>query len=300
MSKLELIAIKKNDKYYVRHKTEKYFTFGNLVFDVEQSPSFSENWIVFEKLPLYIQRKSSASNKVIGYRLKDGYIASDKAPLNVPADYFEYLGDEDYRNSDVRGLYDSILELIPEKLEDIELNIEVIDEDCEPLIKPKYSFISDFPYFIENHEAVRHKYPCHIEAQELFNLIKQYVIFNLPEHCRITSNYNFHFCVELIVPLLHEETYQKNISRMNAKKQTYQTVPLRSIQFKIIDIGIPGEKYGKDIIRGISANNYAELESAVDMLLQTYKVMMMQKLSVCPHCKGYGFQIDAHDSIASV
>ncbi len=297
---MELIAIKKNNKYYIRHKTEKYFTFGNLVFDIEPLESFSENWLVFEQLPSHCQKKFPASNKVIGYRLKEGYIASDKAPLNVPIDYFEYLGDDDYKNSDVRGLYDSELELIPEKLEDIQFNIEVIDEDCEPLLKPKYQFISDFPYFIENHEVVRHKYPCHIEAQELFNLIKQYIKFNLPEHCKVTSDYGFHFCVELIAPVIHEETYQKNISRMNAKKQTYQTVPLRSISYKIIDIGIPGEKYGKDIIKNITGLNYAELESKIDALLNEYKEKMTTKLIVCPACKGYGFQPDAHVSIARV
>ncbi len=296
---MELIAIKKNNKYYIRHKTEKYFTFGNLVFDIEPLRSFSENWIVFDHLPSHYQKKFPASNKVIGYRLKEGYIASDKAPLNVPSDYFEYLGDDDYKNSDVRGLYDSELELIPDKLEDIQFNIEVIDEDCEPLLKPKYPFISDFPYFIENHEVVRHKYPCHIEAQELFNLIKQYVKFNLPEHCKITSDYGFHFCVELIAPIIHEETYQKNISRMNAKKQTYQTVPLRSISFKVIDIGVPGEKYGKTVIRNLEAKNYTELESKIDNLLEGYKEAMDNKLIVCSHCKGYGF-IDAHESIASV
>ncbi len=297
---MELIAIKKNNKYYIRHKTEKYFTFGNLVFDVEPLESFSEHWVIFEQLPSHCQKKFPASNKVIGYHLKEGYVASDKAPLNVPTDYFEYLGDDDYRNSDVRGLYDSKLELIPEKLEVIEFDIELIDEDCEPLINPKYSFISDFPYFIENHETIRHKYPCHIAVQELFSLIRQHVKSNLPGHCKITSDYGFHFCVELIAPVVHEETYQKDISRMNAKKQTYQTMPLRSISYKVIDIGIPGENYGKDIIKSITGLNYADLEHKIDTLLNEYKEKMTTKLIVCPVCKGYGFQPDAQLSIVSV
>jgi hypothetical protein len=287
---MELIAIKKNDKYYVRHKTDKWCSFGGLVFNEDLLPSFSEYWLVFELLPTQIRKRYQSYKKTIGYTLKEGFAVSELTPLRLPADAFDFEGDSEQRkNCGIFALYEPECEQVPERFEDVQFTIEVIDEDCEPLLNPKYPFVTDFPYFIDNHEAVRHKYPCHIEAQTLFDIIKKFVKENLPETCKITSDYNFHFCVELIVPLLHEETYQKNVSRMNARKQTYQTTPLRSIQYKIIDIGTPSEKYGKEKIQAISGRDYADLYCKIEEVLEGYKERLDQKLSVCPHCEGYGW-----------
>ncbi len=286
---IELIAIKKNDKYYLRNKSERFFDFGNIIFNKEQLPSFSKDWKIFNELPTQIQRKYPSSQKIVGYSLMEGYAVSEKTPLNMPADSFDYLvGDDTYKNPEIRGLYQPNYEVIPERFEDMEFTIELIDTDCEPLINPKYSVTVDFPYFIENHEAVGHKYPCHIEGKQVFNIIKKYVKDNLPEHCKITSDYDFHFCVELIVPLIHEETITRDISRIGAKKPKYQTVPLRSLSLKIIDISIPGDKYGKTVINGLSGMNYKDLECKIDTMLETYKEVMQHKLTVCSHCKGYG------------
>lgn len=289
---LNLITIKKNDKYYVRHKTESYFSFENMVFNTEQLSSFSKNWLVFGLLPTQIQRRTLPMQKCTGYTLKAGFATSDLTPFKMPADAFEYLGDDDYKNNNIRGLYEPEYESIPERFEDIKFTFEVIDEDCEPLLDPKYPYISDFPFFIDNHEAVRHKYPCHIKKQAMFDIIKVHIKKNLPAHCKITSDYDFHFCVELIIPVLHEETYQKDTSGLFAKKHKYVTAPLRSIPFKIIDLGLAGERdnYGTEKISGIHANNYAELEASMDAWLKRYSEKMEQKLTVCPHCKGYGFQ----------
>ncbi len=293
MSNLKLIAIKKNEKYFVRHKTEKYYTFSNLVFNSKQLPSFSENWAVFEQLPTKCQKKYEVYQKTTGYSLKQEFTPTIATPQKVELSFFEYIGDEsECKNNNIRGLYQSDYETVPERLEDVQFTIEIIDEDCEPLIKPKYPFVTDFPYFIENHETVKHKYPCHINAQDLFNIIKSFIKNNIPEHCKITSDYDFHFCVELIAPLIHEETYQKRVSKFGAKKEKYETAPLRSIPFKIIDIGTPQRdgKYGNEIIKDLKADNYQDLEELIDTILEGYKEVMKLKLTVCPHCKGYGFK----------
>lgn len=286
---MELIAIKKNNKYYIRNKTDKYSTFKDLIFNQDLLPSFSDQWLIFEYLPSQIRKKYFSYQKMSGHTLKPGFAVSELTPASLPANAFDYGENEQRKNFGIYALYDPTYELIPEKFEDIPFTIEVIDEDCEPLFNPKYPFITDFPYFIDNHEAVRHKYPCHLDGKELYNIIRKYIKDNLPDHCKITSDYDFHLCVELIIPLIHEETQQIRISKISAKKQKFETRPLRSISFPIIDIGIPGEKYGKNIITKISGTNYIDLESKIDSILQEYKEKMNQKLTVCSHCKGYGF-----------
>jgi len=285
---IELIAIKKNDKYYIRHATDKYFTFINLIFDNEQLKSYSDKWLVSSQLPKNIKKKIPASQKTIGYSLKEGFAISEKTPKKVPADYFEYLGDDEYKNNDIRALYQPEFEEIPEILEDIEFIIDLIDEDCEPLLKSKYPYVTDFPYFIDNHEVVRHIYPCHIEAVALYELIVKVCKENLPEHCIITSDYRFSFVVENKLPVLHEETHRADVSKYNSRKPKIEIKPLRTIPFKIIDIAPPKEKYGVTI-NSLYGTDYYDLERKIDVLLNEYKEKMNQKLTVCPHCKGYGF-----------
>jgi len=285
---LDLIVIKKNDKYYIRHKKDKYFNFVGLSFDKGELPSFSENWKICSEVPFKLCRFHSATTKVIGYKLKEGFAVSEKTPLELPEDAFEYLGCDKYKNSDIRSLYESVSDTIAEWYEDVEFSIELIDEDCEPLIKNKYPFVAQFPYFIENHEAVRHKYPCYISSEELFKIIVKYCKENLPEHCKITSDYEFSFTVELILPILHEEDRLVDISRFNSKKPKYEKRPLRELRFPIIDICTPKHNYGL-VISPINAENYQELETKIDSLLLEYKQLLSQKLAVCSHCKGYGF-----------
>lgn len=291
---IELIAIKKNDKYYVRHIKETYFRFEDFVFNAEQLPSFSENWRVFKELPTTMQKKHPARQRLVKYNLKDGFPVSEKTPATQPAGFFEYLGDGEYQNNDIRGLYLPEYEEVPELFEDVGFTIELIDTDCEPLVKPKYPFVSDFPYNIDNHEVVRHKYPCHIEAQTLFDIIRDFCKKNLPEHCKIESDYGFHFCIELVIPVLHEETRIVDVAKFGANKPKLKEVPLRSISFNVIDIQPPQRdrsRYGKDTIQAIPGANYAELEEKIDTLLRGYRMLMSQKLAVCSHCKGYGFNI---------
>ncbi len=288
---LELIAIKKNNKYFIRHKSERYFSFEGLTFNKEQLKSFSDQWLVFTELPTEIKKRIREGSRIVKYNLKEGFAESALTPLTLPEDAFDYEDHGDERvqkNSQIAALYKAETIDIPDRFETAQFTLDIIDEDCEPLVYPKYVFRTEFPYFIENHSAVHHKYPCYITPEDLFKIIRAWVRKNLPEHCRISSDYDFHLQVELIMPLLHEETVRVDVARLNARKRKFEERPLRSIAFKVIDICTPGHNYGT-VLTKIEGKNYADLESRIDALLEDYKKAMERHLAVCPHCKGYGF-----------
>jgi hypothetical protein len=288
---LEFIAIKKKNKYFVRHKSERYFSFESLIFNTEQLKSFSDQWLIFTELPTEIKKRIREVSRVVKYNLKEGFAESTLTPLTMPADAFDYVDEGNERvqkNSHIAALYKPETIDIPDRFETVQFTLDIIDEDCEPLVDPKYVFRTEFPYFIENHSAVHHKYPCYITPEDLFKTIRAWVKKNLPEHCRISSDYDFHLQVELIMPLLHEETIKVDVARHNARKRKFEERPLRSIAFKIIDICTPGNNYGT-VLQKIEGKNYADLESKIDALLEEYRKAMEKHLAVCSHCKGYGF-----------
>ena len=287
---IDLIAIKKNSRYFVRHRGDSYFDLERLIFNAKKVESFDKHWLIFDLLPTIAQERIPGREVIVQYKLKAGFEPTSRTPTALPLSAFEAIpGEDEIKNSDIRGLYEAEYETRPEAFRNAEFTIEVIDEDCEPLIKPKYPYTTEFPHYIENHSAVRHKYPCYISPEELFTVVKAWVKKNLPKHCVISSDYNFHIQVDLLVPLLHDETHRVDVSGMHAKKPKYVDKPLRTVKYTVINLCTPGNKYGP-VIEGIRAKDYYELEARIDDLLQGYADAMSARLVVCPHCKGYGFQ----------
>lgn len=290
---LELVAIKKNDKYYVSHKTKYHQYFPdkhNLRFDTNRQESFNDMWIVFNFLPSIAERRIVGRQCVIGYKIKDGFTPTAQTPETLPQSAF-VCNDDECDNPEIRGLYDAVFEKRPDTWENVDLDIEVIDEDCEPIEHPKYTYNSDFPHYVDKHTIVRHKYPCHINADDVFKYIVSAVKDVLPDHCHVSSDFDFHFAVDVKIPLLHKENHTIDTSSWNARKPKYQEVPLRHMEKKLIEICTPSHK-GGTMIRDVHANNYYELEEKMDDIVQSYVDLLQAKPVVCPNCEGYGWTVE--------
>jgi|LGVE01.1.fsa_nt_gb hypothetical protein len=295
---MKLIAIKKNGKYYCK-ENDKYLHVipdeSRLRFDVVRLPSFSEKWVVFNKLPTSAEKHISGRLRIIDYQLKDEFEVTDKTPSVLPPGSFDCIkrdeGDGDcieLGHQDIKGLYETNSVRDPDVWEPIEFEIDLVDEDCEPLVNPKYKFRTEFPYYIENHEVVRHKYPCFIKGIDVYQLIRDAVKENLPDHCVITSDYDFSFTVKVRTPVIHEETFRVDVSSFNARKPKMVNKPLRTIDVTVIDIQTE-KRYSGIVIQSVHADNYKDLERKMDVLIQEYIDRLDWKPTVCPHCKGYGW-----------
>lgn len=296
MEKLELVAVKKGPKWFVRSRDKWPRTFEDedkLRFNIDRLESFSEKWLMFDELPKVAEWYVIGQHEIIGYVLKDGFDPTDKTPKELPSGSFECHGDfDDYEtecdNAEIRGLYEAVYEKEPDTWVNVDLDIEVIDVDCEPLIDPKYKVIIEFPHYIDKHIVVRHKFPCYLEGKSIFGYIVKAVKEVLPEHCYVSSDYDFSFAVMMKAPVIHEETTKEDQSRMNARKPKWVEVPLRTIETKVINICTPGHNYG-EIIKEMKGTDYYDLEKKVDKLIQGYLDLLKPVPVVCPHCKGYGW-----------
>jgi len=296
---MKLIAIKKDGKYYCRNN-DKYPSDipaeDKLRFDVPRMISFSQKWVVFGRLPTSAEKCIFGASKITEYHLKDEYVANDKMLAVLPVDSFDCVDRDcegfciEYKNQDIKGLYNPIKIKTSDIWEPIELEIDLIDEDCEPLINQKYDYKVKFPYYIENHEVVRHKYPCSISGDQVFKLIRTAVKKELPDHCYITSDYDFSFVVKVLAPVIHEETRRVDISLFNTRKPKIVDKPLRNVDTTIIEIETKRNNRHSNLrLSDINADNYAELEQKTDIIIQEYVDKTKWKPTVCPHCKGYGW-----------
>ena len=289
---MDFVVIKKNGMFYCRYNTDYPSDIPSedrVRFDVSREPSFDAKWAVFKEMPSKVENFIPGRSIIIKYKLKAGYCITSKTPSELPTDSFNYINDCDRNNGDIYGLYNKILENTESKWEEINSKFTLIDEDCEPLVNPKYPYVVKFPYYIENHEAVQHKYPCKIKGTELYKLIKTAVKENLPDHCNITSDYDFHFAVSVSAKVIHDELYTVDDRNFNARKPKYVQKPLRTIGIELINIKTEGN-YNSTMISDVSAENYAELEQKVDNIIKEYVDSLSFEPVVCPHCKGYGLE----------
>jgi len=266
--KLDLVGIKKDNNVFVKEKVGySSLLEKNLRFDVEEKESFDPKWRVFADVPTVAELFMPGYNAVIKYKLKDGFTSTEKTPTNMTSDAFRCYDDE-CENSEIRGLYEPVYRKEPDFWEIVDMNLEIIDSNCAPLTNPKYRYHVKFPGYINKHAIVRHKLPCYMEGEELYDLIRDAAKKNIPDHCKITSDYDFHFEVHATVP--------------------YQNNPLRKEKKTVIEISQKKYTYpGK--VRDVHAENYYELEAKIDTIIMTHMDQMNKKIYICPQCQGKGW-----------
>ena len=270
INKLDLVAISKNGKVYVKEKDEYNHNLerAELRFDTNKEfESFNRQWKVFSSVPTMAKEFIHGKKTITKYTLKDGFTPTDKTPANMTKEAFRCCDDE-CENNEIRGLYEPVYRQEPDEWRIVDMKIELIDSDCEPLLKHKYPYTVKFPGYIDKHMIVMHKLPCFMKGDDLFDYIKAAVKKNIPDHCKITSNYDFHFEVKIQVPYLNNplNPQRKTMIEISKKKYTYR---------------------GK--VQDVSADNYVELEKKIDAIIQGHIDKMNTKIYICPTCGSKGW-----------
>jgi hypothetical protein len=269
INKLDLVAISKNGRVYVKEKEEYSSRLSQykLRFDVEEVESFHKDWKVFSSVPETVEEFIHGCETILKYKLKDGFTQTDKTPTNMTKEAFRCCDDE-CENSEIRGLYEPVYRQELDEWRIVDMKIELIDSDCEPLLKHKYPYTVQFPGYIDKHMIVRHKLPCFITGDRVFDYIRSAVKTQIPNHCQITSDYDFHFEVKIKVPHLNNPLNPERKSIIQISKKKYQ------YSGKVLDV---------------HADNYAELEKKIDSIIQGYINKMKTEIYICPTCGGRGW-----------
>ena len=139
--------------------------------------------------------------------------------------------------------------------------------------------------------------PSKISSEDLYKIVRQFIITNHdPKVSIITSDYDFCFTIEKIVPLwTPEEISYQNIFARTKKERTkihYSTITNR--KYVIFQMTHDKSNYKNyPVLEGITAKNEKELKEKIDEFLDNLIKIINKPIQFCPHCEGIGFLKDA-------
>lgn len=268
--------------------------------------SFCKNWYVIDKYPDKIEIKKEIHTNQ-RYEIINSNMICEKLPQiikykesdNFPSDIFD-LYDYTYNTEEKLVLYEDyeieVLMEIDNFKQPNKINYDIITKsnftETKSIITNKdvkHQLLDKiiFP------EIMLHTRPCKLSSKQMFDITRQYIKENIDlSKAKITSDYDFCFAVEKIIPLIEPETVSySNIFARTKKERNkihYKTVKYKSVA--IFSMTHNQENYrGYTAIDSMSANNENELKEKVDTWLKGLIEIINKPLEMCPHCNGTGY-----------
>lgn len=136
-----------------------------------------------------------------------------------------------------------------------------------------------------------HDKPCSLSSKQSYDIIRQHVKENIDKTVAvITSDYNFCFTVEKIIPLVDKESYlYMDIFGKGRRKKRPEIRYLTTRKSTVFEMTHDQEKYkGYTIIQGFKGNTQAELKENIDTFLKNLMKDINKGYKDCPTCKGVG------------
>ena len=298
MTKYKAIVLP--DKVYISSVHQEWHVSdldNGFFFDGQKAlPTYKKGWYELPCLPKTVQKKVSPPKIICGYQLKDGFVPTEKLPETLPAEYFEWDDDiEEYRNSEIKGLYDPVYSQEPDRLENIEFEIETIahkGSNWKFVAAPKnvQHYLIDE---ITKHPDLLQDERCFLSSEESYRRIREFVKLNInPRAAYVSSDYDFHFEVSKKITLYKKEKYKRCVNAF-AKLPKYVDDYRADRKISIYDI-IPKEEPRKSysehshVAPKFEGANYEELETNINNYLTELIEKINEPLQDCPHCKGRG------------
>lgn len=282
---------------------------NELLFDGEvPTGTYYPNWLYIKKYPDKIQKKFPGEIINERYELRNKELASDKIPniiLNEEKDKFSH--------DIIDTLYSYKYDRKPDYLKDVECDIEEVLSVDNFTLPPKIHYdvvkkhnFNDVIYTITNADVghqlldkiiyppvILHKAPCKFTSKQMYDITRQYILTHIDkEVATISSNYDFCFGVEKIIPLLEPETitYQNIFARTKRERNKIHTKIKKFNNVKIFEMTHDRENYrGYPVIPEMYAGSEEELKQKVDSWLDGVMSIINKPLCTCPLCKGAGF-----------
>lgn len=270
--------------------------------------TYAPHWLYINQYPNKIQRR--CQGKIINerYEMRDKELATEKMPEVVT-----YKDAGNYSEEIIDNLYSYKYDREPDYLEDIECDIEEILSIDNFTLPPQIHYdairkcdYKDAVYTVTNvdieHQLIDkiiyppmmlHNSPCKFSSKQMYDITRQYILTNInKEVATVSSNYDFCFRVEKIIPLLEPETitYQNIFARTKRERNKIHTKIKSFNNVKIFEMTHDRENYrGYPVIPEMYARSEEELKQKVDSWLDGVMSIINKPLCTCPQCKGTGF-----------
>lgn len=283
-----------------------------LYFDGEQpTPSFKPNWLTIPHFPQKVERR--VPGEIINKRqeILDAGMVSERLPAVI---YYPLPPEMLYEDGDFRyaGLYEYKCDREPDRLEEVQIDWELVMDVEDFQMPPKIEFTGihkwnyeTVPYIINNNsvrhqmldemifpEVLLHNRPCSFTSKTVYDITRQYVLEHIDHRvAEITSNYDFYFEVQKLIPLHVPEkiTYQNIFARTKRERNKVRTTIKEYRKYTVFEMTNLVDRYRNYTpIPCMFAENEAALEKKMQEWLTGLMAEINKPLCECPNCDGKG------------
>ncbi|MBV1929310.1 MAG: hypothetical protein KUG81_07350 [Gammaproteobacteria bacterium] len=322
---IQLMGIKTNGGVYVSQVMDKVYAnagmqnspINSLWLINGKSPvtSWHKDWNLVDDIPTEIKENVKIPNDNYRYELIDSETGKK---LGIPQIYrredvavfddheYQWFWREDFKMQE--SLYKLVWDEHADEYQDVEFEYTTAYE-CDSLEDSgfEYSVRKSVwksegttllkPSDIQNQildkilfpDIVLPKKPCKLTTQQTYDIIRQYVLDNIDGRVsRVTSDYDFCFSVEKVVPL--SETYTFT-SDANLWKRTKRVKMVQHHQndrrVKIFEMAPKAyQKY--PVVTAFSAKSHKALKEKIDNYCEALITFINTPVTDCSTCKGMG------------
>ena len=267
------------------------------------------NWYQIEKYPEKVQRLISGNVTNTRYEIKNEKLISTELPKHISLDEID-----NYDGDIIDSLYKCKSDTLPDYYEDVKCDFNIIleVENFEFPKKIDYPAIqrvnfTDKVYNITNAnlqhqlldkmifpEVMLHTRPASMSSHQMYCITRQHILNNIDNKVAVvSSNYDFCFEVEKIIPLIEPVAVSRQNFFAKTKKQRekvhYETK--KNNKIKVFEMTYSPKNYnGYTPIPALYADNDNELKDKVDEWLDYIISEINKPLNYCAHCNGTGYE----------
>lgn len=318
------LILKLDTGYYPQDLSKLYLING------KSCSLLNNNWYLLDDQEIAsIQKKVPESQVQVGWELDStNQIAGLGLPKTQTMEELKYFYNSDKEEYEYQGLlagvgilYKKVFETIPERWEEIDFEVQIIRNlEIENISKPVEMKIMSYHQLgqysvkplefdlksvttwgelekILTPEFLLHERPCEISSQNLYKIIRTYVVQNLDRtKCKITSDYDFCFTVKRLVQVkpyvVKKEQYKGLFKSYNPPKFKNETVTTKEVDcFEMTHDQADGNGRGYKgytIISALKANNLKQLSEYLKQYLDDLITNLNTPVVECQHCNGTG------------
>lgn len=274
--------------------------------------------------------KTRDTSKHIGYILTNSIVESDKIPLRIPLglEVEKEDGELDFAPpyNGIRGLYENEYQKIDGNV--FELDIEPIiiatSNNIPVILKPIPALLPTDSYGWTKNDHItsatsgwgwcasvkspnigeierivlpkvlHSEVPCSLNSQQVYGIVRKFIKENINgKYARITSDYDFCFTVQKVIPILKPYSFRSVWNTGSKKRPKYAIIDCKEKLIPVFEMTNEKDKYkGYTAIGGLSAENERDLNKQVDDYCLELITAINEPLVECNKCGGYGFHVD--------
>lgn len=139
-----------------------------------------------------------------------------------------------------------------------------------------------------------HNRPCTIGTDDVYRIVRQYIRENIDSrYARISSDYDFCFSVEKIVPI-KPYTIKNELRKANGKRYSTPRFSVRTVDKKnclVFEMTDRRKYNGYPVISGFSADSLGDMVNHVKQYLDDLMSVINEPVCECEHCHGTGHML---------